>query len=1428
METIKVLLFAANPPGTAPLDLAREFREIDEEVRMSPYRSAVELILVPGTRPVDLLRKLNEKRPQVIHFSSHGNPDEILLESDDPEADASGSSGSPTRGSDERDMTLVRPHGPEMIGVDQGRPRGLSKSALVSVLRACDEGNLQLVVLNACHTRSQAEALTEIVDCVVSMARTITDRAAIKFAASFYGALAFGRSVRNAFEQGVARLSAEGIGETDTPELLVRAGVAASRIVLVGAAPRPAAAPTAEAPFLVPFPRNGDFVGRDGDLARLRDSLTESDARPVGIRPAGLTGMGGVGKTQLAVEYVYRHREEYPDGIFWIDAAGPLADGFARLATDSRLRWAEPDRPRDEQIRSAFAALDGRPHALLVLDNLPDPSAIAAPLLPGCIPEDLRCRLVFTTRRHDLGRFEGVEVTILPEEPALRLLLRHPSRRAALDPGHPDHEHARAIARMLGRLPLALELAGAYLGKYGGEVSLSAYRDGLKSDGALATLDADAAELSEADLRRVHDPAVAATIGEQWGSLRDDPARLLLRVASLFPESSAIPIARLGLLAGLGGESRPGRLSPLLRAVKCLDDACLIERLEAEQIRLHPLIREFAAGQARPEPLDVFRRRCLQRAVESSEQFTTLASLVCQRGVDTLIEDLISIVDLFPESSEPDLGPAPRHSSTETGDGRSDPSRGEPDESGPERAGMAEDGNAAVAPALEVRDSPEGGRPEMPRLTRRFRSILSRLFLILGNRPEFGGFEAIPARSPSRREGATAIAEPGARLQAVLRLLQREADHLQPVLLKSQPSLLPQQVRNRATLMGIDPLKTGAEAALAALGQPFFRLLWKTSHESPALVRKFNLHRQRVTALALTPDGRLALSASFDGTLRLWDTRSGRHQQTFPLQEDLVTSVAVALDGRHGLSNSFDGRLRLWDLQTGRLLRIFAPHDSSVLAVAVTPDGRGALSGANDGVLRLWDLATGRFRRAFAGHDGPLSAVAVTPVGRHALSASHDHTLKLWDLASGRLLRDLPGHEDRVNAIAIGPDGCRAVSASSDFTLRFWDLAQGQAIGTYFGHVGEVNAVAMTSDGRHALSGSSDRTVALWDLSTGRLARVFHGHEQWVTTVAASPDGHMALSGGFDGALALWDLRITTPRSADAGHNAQVTGLAVTPDGRHVVSASHDRTLKLWDLATGRPLWTFTGHKTSISAVAVTPDGRKALSGSYDLSLKLWDLATAESLRVYLGHNAWVTSVAVTADGRKALSGSYDGTVRLWDVETAQLLHIFLGHDGAVTAIAVGPNDRHLLSATKFGTMKIWGLADTQYGNVMDAQTDQTVDAHDDRITALAVTPDGQQALSASEDGTIKLWDLSTARLRGTFVGHDAGVSAIAVTPDGRHLLSASADRTLRLWDLQQRVCRGIIPLEIPLWHLALVPSGHAVVVGDGVGNILHFGIFGG
>jgi WD40 repeat protein len=1306
---IKVLIFAANPRGTAPLDLPREFREIDEEVRLSRFRNAVELVLVPGTRPVDLLRKLNECQPQVVHFSSHGSPDEILLEAEGGQDETPDLLGTNTRSREERDMKIVGRDEAEGAGASQAPPHPVSRSSLVDVLRSCDEGNLRLVVLNACDTRRHAEALTKVVDCLVSMRREVTDRAAIKFAASFYGALAYGRSVQRAFDQGVARLRAEGIAEADTPELLVRAGVDPSRVVLVGSAPETPVPSAAEVPFLVPFPRKADFVGRDGDLMLLHASL--SGPGPVGIRPAGLTGMGGIGKTQLAVEYVHRHLSDYSDGTFWIDAAGPMAEGFARLATDPRLRWAENDRPRDEQIRAAFAQLNRKPCALLVLDNLPDPAALAVPVLPGCTPEDLGCRLLFTTRRHDLGRFVGVEVTVLSEDPALQLLLRHPSRRAALDSSHPDHQHARAINRMLGRLPLALELAGAYLGKYSGDISLESYREGLRSDGLLSTLDADAAELTEADLRRVHDPAVAATIGEQWEAIGDESARLLLRVASLFPESAAVPIARLGLLVGLADEARPGRPSPLRRAVKQLDGACLVERLEDDHVRLHPLIREFAAAQTPPDQVDSFSCQCLERSAVALEHFPTLEALDSRRNVDGLQEDLVVFLELCPPSAS----------------------------------------------------------------------------------------------------------ELGARLRALLRLLQREANDLRAGISRSRPALFAQQIRNRAFSLGIGPLRSGAEQKLITLGQPHFRLRWKASRESPALIRTLTGHTDWVLVVTLTPDGHHALSGSFDGTLRLWDLATGQILRTFIGHERWVTAVAVIPDSRHALSGSADRTLRLWDLTTGELRRTFAGHDAEVSTIGVTPDGRSALSGAPDGRLRLWDLTTGQLLRTFAGHDAEVNAVAVTPDGRSGLSASSDWTLRLWDLVTGRLLRTFDGHDAEVNAVAVTPDGRDVVSGSSDCSLRVWGLETGGLRQTLAGHEGWVTAVAVTPGGQLAISGSYDRTLKVWNLATGGLRQTFAGHDHAVRAVAVAPDGHHAVSASDDQTLKLWDLTSSHLLHSTAGHDAEVSALAAALDGSHLLSASHDRTLKLWDLATGRPLGSFIAHDDRATAVAMTPDGCHAISGSDDRTLKLWDLRTGHPRRTFTGHENGVSTVAMTSDARYAISGSRDRTLRIWELETGRCVSCCTGHTRAVSSVAMTVDGRFAVSGSYDGTIRLWDFR--------TGQLQCTFAGHEGWVVALAVTSDGRSLLSGSYDRTLRLWDLATGQLRHIFAGHDAEVNALALVPDGRFALSASADRTLRLWDIEQGSCRATALLESSARAMTMTPEGRSVAVGDRVGNVHLFEI---
>ena len=526
-----------------------------------------------------------------------------------------------------------------------------------------------------------------------------------------------------------------------------------------------------KAPFHVPFFKNEGFVGRDDDLARLHELLRQGEAvgvRPAagGPHPAALTGMGGIGKTQLAVEYAYRYRDAYPGGVYWVNAAQRWQAELAALAEKLGLREdsaAEADRER--RLALAFGRyLDEHPGALVIFDNVEDPLALREPT-PDLIPARLPCRLLFTTRRRDPGSpFATLDVPVLPPDYALRLLLSSEARGGLLsDAPASEIQAAKAICSALGYLPLAIVLASAYLGKFT-RIAPSRYLTRLHNNGALAAVDAG----NKVDPRKLathHAAAVEATLRAQWDALESEDARRVLKTAALLREAAQVQRATLSLLTGLGDEAKDGHAAPLEEALHELSGLSLVEDLTERAIRLHPLVREFAENQV--DEREAFAAGCAERLCEALWDMGRLHAEVAARGVDAVLEDL--------------------------------------------------------------------------------------------------------------REGKRlSVAGGGARIERLMRPLDREANRLRGWDPEQGPAFLLQQLRNRCFELKLEDLRRGAEAKLDEWRLPHLRERIRTSRESDALVRTLEGHPHSVNGVAVTPDGRFAVSASHDKTLKVWELSTGQ------------------------------------------------------------------------------------------------------------------------------------------------------------------------------------------------------------------------------------------------------------------------------------------------------------------------------------------------------------------------------------------------------------------------------------------------------------------------------------------------------------------------------------------------------------------------
>ncbi len=153
-----------------------------------------------------------------------------------------------------------------------------------------------------------------------------------------------------------------------------------------------------------------------------------------------------------------------------------------------------------------------------------------------------------------------------------------------------------------------------------------------------------------------------------------------------------------------------------------------------------------------------------------------------------------------------------------------------------------------------------------------------------------------------------------------------------------------------------------------------------------------------------------------------------------------VVAVAVSADGRYALSGSWDTSLRFWSLTQGKCLEVLKGHTHYVTSVALSPDGRLALSGSRDGTVRFWSVARKKCVRIMHGHDGYVTSVAMTPDRRFAISGGWDHTIRIWQLSTGECLRVFERHTDAVEAISLTPDGHYLLSGGRDRMVRYWEF----------------------------------------------------------------------------------------------------------------------------------------------------------------------------------------------------------------------------------------------------------------------------------------------------------------------------------------------------------------------------------------------------
>ncbi len=391
----------------------------------------------------------------------------------------------------------------------------------------------------------------------------------------------------------------------------------------------------------------------------------------------------------------------------------------------------------------------------------------------------------------------------------------------------------------------------------------------------------------------------------------------------------------------------------------------------------------------------------------------------------------------------------------------------------------------------------------------------------------------------------------------------------------------------------------GQLLAAAAGGRPVIEV-WDVKERR--LLRRLRGHRERITALAFTPDGKRLASSAWDNTVKFWDVRADQEAHALPapprgiggvlhgsdvaLSPDRTRAAWVQGDQVGGPFGALS-TVTLTEVATGRVLHVLRGHSDGARRVAFSADGKRVASGGRDAAVHVWEADTGRHVTAYKGHKGYVECLAFSPDGRLLVSADEGQemqqridpradftpkpgTAQVWDARTGQVVRALAGHRGKVTRVAFSRDG-RLLASASFSTAILWDTATWRELRRLEGYSGEAYGLAFSADGA-LLATVGNASVTVWDVASGKWRHVLHGHSY-----------------------------------------AQPGGAAFSADGRRLATAV-GREVKLWDVDSGQevlslpPLDSEPGRGfVGVGRLAFSPDGRRLLAAMRDGSVQYWD-----------------------------------------------------------------------------------------------------------------------------------------------------------------------------------------------------------------------------
>lgn len=532
---------------------------------------------------------------------------------------------------------------------------------------------------------------------------------------------------------------------------------------------------------------------------------------------------------------------------------------------------------------------------------------------------------------------------------------------------------------------------------------------------------------------------------------------------------------------------------------------------------------------------------------------------------------------------------------------------------------------------------------------------------------------------------------------------------------------------------GVDGFGLERELLLASLDRETAVVLNARTGEE---VTRLAGHESRICSKDLSPDEKRAVTAEYDGIIRLFDPASGEELARTDTPGGGRASVLFTPDSARFLVYSSGNDVHIRDAADASLLSRLVGHNAWVRGVSFSPDGLRIITASIDKTARIWDAATGAELTKLIGHDGDVLSATFSPNGRRIVTTSEDKTARIWDAESGAEISRLGGHQAAVLSAAFSADGASILARYGDGMVRIWDAAMGPEVLRLNRLISAGLISSFSADDKRIMTASFNDCVEIWDAESRELISSFRGNWHGLQTATFSADGRCVVTGARDRVARIWEVETGRELTQLVGHKSVVFASSFTPDGQRVLTTSGDNTVRVWDAASGAELSCLDRRDDPFSHAIFGFGGRFVMTGSVEKHVSIVDLWTGSEIARLVHLEGPAHALAISADGGRAATVAASNSIQIWDIQTASRIFSMVGHGDRVTAGSFSADGLRLVTASADKTVRIW---DTATGAEL-----LRLEGHRDIVNSAEFNSDGTRVLTVSSDGTSRVWDVSS------------------------------------------------------------------------------------